>query len=380
LNMRDHNAAIPQSVDGVSTQGASRLQAVAALGQQVWLDNLSRELMTSGELARWIAEDGIAGVTSNPAIFYNAIRNDAAYRSALPALQAQHGDLERRFEALVLPDVQAACDLLADLHRSSVGKAGFVSFEVSPRLAQDAQATVLAAKRLWQEIARPNAMIKIPATVAGIAALEEVIFAGINVNVTLIFSAVQLKQVQDAYSRGLQRRLAAGLPLAGLASVASVFISRIDVVVDKQLSTGTGDAQAAGLAGKTAIAAAKLAYRNWQQDVLGGFAALAQAGAQPQWLLWASTGTKNPALSDVLYVEELIGRDTVNTVPDATLAAFRNHGLARNSLAERVDEAEQVLAQLQQQGIDLEAIGSDLLQAGLKQFEEAYTNLLALLQ
>jgi transaldolase len=362
--MRDQNTA----------SATSRLQAVAALGQQIWLDNLTRELIASGELARWIAEDGISGVTSNPAIFYNAIRSDAAYKAALPELQASHADLEQRFEALVLPDVQAASDLLATVYKSSAGKAGYVSFEVSPRLAQDAPGTIAAARRLWAAIARPNTMIKIPATAAGIEALEEVIFAGINVNVTLIFSAVQLAQVQAAYRRGLQRRLDAGLAVSGIASVASVFISRIDVVVDKQLP-----ADKQNLTGKTAIAAARLAYQRWQQDRNSGFAALAAAGAQPQWLLWASTGTKNPALSDVLYVEELIGADTVNTVPDATLAAFRDHGLARASLGQDAAGAEQVLNEVQALGVDLEALGTELLAAGLKQFEDAYSSLLALL-
>ncbi|HTD02840.1 transaldolase [Undibacterium sp.] len=361
-----------------ATAAASRLQAVAALGQQIWLDNLSRGLLQSGELARWIGADGITGVTSNPAIFYNAIRNDPAYRAELPGLQAAYPDLETRFEHLVLPDIQGACGLLSAVYQESQGKAGFVSFEVSPRLAHDAAGTVAAARRLWRQIARPNAMIKIPATDAGIQALEEVIADGINVNVTLIFSAGQLAKVQAAYQRGLQRRVDAGLPVAHLASVASVFISRIDVVVDQQLAKMAGELQA--LSGKAAISAAKLAYRNWQQDLAGGFASLAQAGARPQWLLWASTGTKNPALRDVLYVEQLIGKDTVNTVPDATLAAFRDHGEASETLAAGVDAAQQVLNQLSDNGILLEQIGSDLLQAGLKQFEDAYTNLLALLE
>lgn len=359
----------------------SRLQAVAALGQQIWLDNLSRGLLQSGELARWISEDGIAGVTSNPAIFYNAIRNDAAYRAELPKLQARYPDLETRFENLVLPDIQGACDLLANVYKDSRGKAGFVSFEVSPRLAHDAAGTVAAARRLWQQIARQNAMIKIPATEAGIEALEQAIADGINVNVTLIFSASQLARVQAAYQRGLQHRLEAALPVAHIASVASVFISRIDVAVDKQLAELAADLQ--GLSGKAAISAARIAYRdwcNWRLDTAGGFGSLAQAGAQPQWLLWASTGTKNPALRDVLYVEQLIGRDTVNTVPDATLAAFRDHGEASSTLGADVGAAEQVLSRLSGNGIRLEQIGQDLLQAGLKQFEEAYTNLLALLE
>jgi len=353
----------------------SRLKSVAALGQQIWLDNLSRELLDSGELLRWISDDGIAGVTSNPAIFYNAIRTDPAYQAALPSLRTAHADAEARFEALVLPDIQRACELLAPLYSDSRGVAGFVSFEVAPSLAHDAAGTIAAAQRLWKAIARPNVMIKIPATQAGIQALEEVIFAGINVNVTLIFSASQLLAVRAAHRRGLQRRIDASLSVTGIASVASVFISRIDAVVDMQLPDS-----AAMLRGKAAIAAAKIAYRNWQQDTQDTFAPLARAGAQAQLLLWASTGTKNPAYRDVMYVEELIGSETVNTVPDATLAAFRDHGEARATLSPDGVAAESVLAQLAAHGIDLEKIGAALLDAGLKQFEEAFAKLLALVE
>ena len=350
----------------------SRLKAVAALGQQIWLDNLSHELISSGALAAWIADDGIQGVTSNPSIFFNAISKDAAYQAALPALRLAHAEPEARFEALVLPDVQRACDLFAPLYAASDGKAGFVSFEVSPRLAHDAAGTALEARRLWAAIGRPNAMIKIPATEAGIAALEEVIFAGINVNVTLIFGPRQLAAVRAAHRRGLARRLEAKLSVQRIASVASVFISRVDAAVDAQLPPS-----AAHLKGKAAIAAARLAYRDFCAD--SGFAVFAAFGATPQWLLWASTGTKDPAMRDVTYVEELIGADSVNTVPDATLAAFRNQGEARPSLAEGQDEAQAVLVQLGRHGIELDTIGNDLLRAGLTQFEQAHANLLALL-
>lgn len=362
-------------IPGVLSAKKSRLKPIAELGQQIWLDNLSRELLDSGELARWINEDGIAGVTSNPSIFYNAIRTDPAYQAELPKLRTAYADAEARFEALVLPDIQRACDLLAPLYRDSQGNAGFVSFEVSPRLANDAAGTIASACRLWRTIDRPNAMIKIPVTAAGIQALEEVIFAGINVNVTLIFTARQIREVRAAHHRGLQRRIAALLPVQAIASVASVFISRIDVVVDKQLSGASST-----LRGQAAIAAAKLAYRDWQLDVQDEFAPLARAGAKPQWLLWASTGTKNPEFRDVLYVEALIGKDTVNTVPDATLAAFRDHGEARENLPFDVDAAELVMSRLAADGINLEHVGEELLAAGLKQFEDAYTNLLALVE
>ena len=350
----------------------SRLKAVAELGQQIWLDNLSHELISSGALAAWIRDDGVQGVTSNPSIFFNAISKDAAYQAALPTLRSTYAAPEARFEALVLPDVQRACDLFAPLYADSDGKAGFVSFEVSPRLAHDAAGTVQEARRLWGAIGRPNAMIKIPATEAGIAALEDVIFAGINVNVTLIFGPRQLAAVRAAHRRGLARRLEAKLSVQRIASVASVFISRVGAAVDALLPPS-----AAHLKGKAAISAARLAYRDFCAD--SGFAVFAAFGATPQWLLWASTGTKDPAMRDVTYVEELIGANSVNTVPDATLAAFRDHGEARPSLAEGHDEAQAVLVQLGRHGIELDTIGNDLLRKGLTQFEQAHASLLALL-
>jgi transaldolase len=258
------------------------------------------------------------------------------------------------------------------LYADSDGKAGFVSFEVSPRLAHDAAGTVAAALRLWDAIARPNVMIKIPATEAGIAALEEVIYAGINVNVTLIFGPSQLAAVRAAHRRGLARRLEASLSVQRIASVASVFISRVDAAVDALLPPS-----AAHLKGQAAIAAARLAYRDYRADT--GFGVFAAFGATPQWLLWASTGTKDPAMRDVAYVEQLIGADTVNTVPDATLLAFRDHGEARATLGAGADEAHTVLAQLARHGIELDTIGNDLLSKGLTQFEQAHANLLALL-
>ena len=354
----------------------SRLRAVAALGQQIWLDNLSRHLLASGRLAGMIAADGIQGLTSNPAIFYNAIRHDAAYQAALPALRAAVADPETRFETLVLPDVRRACDLFAPLYESSDGQAGFVSFEVSPRLAHDTAGTVEAARRLWQQIGRPNAMIKIPATPAGIAALEQVTHEGINVNMTLIFSAGQLKEVQAAHRRGLARRLDARWSVQRIASVASVFISRIDVAVD-QLLAATADESGVALRGRAAIAAARLAWHDWQND--SNFAVFTAFGATRQRLLWASTGSKDPAARDVRYVESLIGADTINTVPDATLDAFRDHGEVLPTLDGDIADERAVLLQLAHLGIDLETIGAQLLRAGLLQFEQAFEQLLALM-
>lgn len=344
----------------------SRIAAVSALGQQIWLDNLSRQLIESGELARWISEDAIAGVTSNPAIFYNAIRTDPAYQTAVATLKGSAQDAERRFENLVLPDVQKACDLFLPLYEASSGRAGLVSFEVSPALACEQRATVQAAQRLWNEIARPNAMIKIPATPAGIAAVRECIADGINVNVTLIFSPAQLAAVQAAYREGIEQRWQAGKSVDRIASVASVFISRLDTLLDPELPQE--------LQGRTAIAMARRAYSEWlQQPALPG-------GAQAQMLLWASTSSKNPAYRDVLYVEQLIGQGTVNTVPDATLTAFRSHGEAAPTLNTDHTGTEHQLAAIAALGIDLDTVGEALQQTGLQQFSEAFAKLLDLVR
>lgn len=344
----------------------SRIAAISEFGQQIWLDNLSRQLLESGELAEWITKDAVAGVTSNPAIFYNAIRSDAAYQAAIAAMKDAAVDGEKRFEMLVLPDIQRACDLFQPLYAQSEGTAGFVSFEVSPSLADDAAGTFAAAQRLWAEINRPNAMIKIPATNAGLTAISDAIAAGINVNVTLIFSPGQLADVQAAYQRGIERRFAAGLPVDRIHSVASVFISRLDSLLDPKLP--------AELQGKTAIAMARQAYIDWHNlPALPG-------NARQQVLLWASTSAKNPAYRDVVYVEQLIGANTVNTVPDPTLLAFRDHGNAAATLAlDPAGTAEQ-LAAIAALGIDLDQVGEELQAAGLKQFAEAFAKLLELVR
>jgi transaldolase len=344
----------------------SRIAAISRFGQQIWLDNLSRQLIESGELARWIADDAVAGVTSNPAIFYNAIRNDPAYQAAAAELRQGAPDPEQRFETLVLPDVRKACELFLPIHEQSAGSAGFVSFEVSPSLADDAAGTLAAARRLWAEIDRPNAMIKIPATTAGLSAIADAIADGINVNVTLIFSPRQLAGVQAAYRSGIERRFAAGLPVDRIASVASVFISRLDALLDPRLP--------AERQGRSAIAMARQAYADWQAlPALPG-------GARQQMLLWASTSTKNPAYRDVVYVEQLIGAGTVNTVPDATLLAFRDHGEAAATLSADATGRQDQLAALVALGIDLDAVGDELQAAGLKQFDEAFAKLLDLVR
>ncbi|SMC17842.1 transaldolase [Andreprevotia lacus DSM 23236] len=356
----------------------SRIAAIKPLGQRIWLDNLSRGLLQSGELQKLLDEDAIAGVTSNPAIFYKSISSDPLYAADLAALKAQNLSAEQRYEALVIPDIQATCDLNLPQYKSSEGLDGYVSLEVSPYLANDAQGTVDNAKRLWAAVNRPNAMIKVPATHAGILAFEQLIAAGINVNITLMFSLKQTDDVLTAYIRGLEARQAAGEPIGHVRAVASVFLSRVDVLLDKQLET-IGSPEALALRGKSAIAFVKVAYEHYKQLFHGTrFAKLQAAGAHPQRLLWASTGTKNPAYRDVLYVEELIGPETVNTVPDATLNAFRDHGEAANKLETGTAEAIQTLAALRKLGIDFNSVGEQLQVDGLKLFDEAFDKLLEL--
>ncbi len=358
----------------------SRIAATAQLGQQIWLDTLSRALIESGTLAGWINDHAVAGLTSNPAIFQQAFSNDTAYAPAIAAAQARETDPEVRFETIALPDIQAACDLFRPQWDASRGDRGYVSFEVSPRLAHDAQGTVDAALRLWKTINRPNAMIKIPATPAGCTAITEVIGRGINVNVTLIFSLEQLEAVQAAHAAGLERWVTecqqSGRPelIGKVASVASFFVSRTDNTLNPKLP--------AELQGKTAIALCKTAYERWQTLVSdagsSGIATLVALGAKPQWLLWASTSVKNPAYPDTLYVDELIGPETVNTVPDATLVAFKDHGQVARTLDRDITAAHEELAAISALGIDLEQVGHDLQVAGLSQFESAYADLLKL--
>lgn len=353
------------------------LLQTARLGQQIWLDNLSRTLLNEGELARLIAEDGVAGVTTNPAIFHKAIADGRYYEDDLAELKRRPLSAEERYEALVIPDVRRACDLLADTHRASAGKAGYVSLEVSPALAHDAAGTVAAGLRLREAVGRANLLIKVPATAAGLQAIEDLIAAGASVNVTLMFSLAHVDAVAQAYLRGLQRLQHAGRALTSVRSVASLFLSRVDSLIDRQLEERGGDALA--LRGKTAVACARLAHRRNRALFDGpAFAALRTAGAHAQSMLWASTGTKNPTYSDLLYVEPLIGADTVNTLPDATLAAFRDHGRVAATLGDELDAAEAQLAALARLGIDLDAAGESLQQEGLLQFERAFDALLEL--
>lgn len=353
------------------------LLQVRQLGQQIWLDNLSRTLLQEGHLARFVQEDGIAGVTTNPAIFHKAIAGGRYYEADLARLQAQDMSAEARYEQLVIPDVQAACDILLPTWKETNGAAGYVSLEVSPALAFDAQATVAAGLRLKAAVGRDNLLIKVPATPAGLLAIEQLIAAGVSVNVTLMFSLDHVDGVAAAYQRGIASLVGRGGDPRGVYSVASLFLSRVDTLVDKKLEELGGSALA--LRGKSAVALARLAYARYKARFHGpAFAPLGQAGARPQYMLWASTGTKNPAYSDLLYVEPLIGVETVNTLPDATLAALRDHGQAAATLEQNLPEAEAQFAALAALGLDMAALGEVLQTEGLAQFDTAFAALLAL--
>ncbi len=356
------------------------LLELKALGQRIWLDNLSHELLTSGELKTLIAQDGIAGVTSNPSIFFKATSGSPYYKKELQRLLPLGYTAEQRLEALMIPDIQAACDLFFPLYHETHGADGYVSLEVSPQLAMDAEATVAAATRLARAVDRKNLLMKVPATDAGIQAFELLTEQGINVNVTLMFSLHHVWEIFQAYVRGLKKRVAASGDVSQAKAVASLFLSRIDSLVDKKLDMLNTE-EAASLKGKTAISLAKLAYQRYKDLFYGNlFAELRQKGATPQFLLWASTGTKNPAYSDILYVEPLIGPDTINTAPSATIDAFREHGRPTLTLEENVAEAETHMVTLKRLGLDMHDLGQTLQEEGLEAFDDAYRQLLALME
>ena len=360
------------------------LHELHELGQSVWLDYISRELLESGELERMIREWDLRGVTSNPSIFEQAIGKGADYDEAIERLAADGLSAEQVFEHLAITDIQRAADLFRDVYEEAGGHDGFVSHEVRPSLAHDTEATLAEARRLWEEADRPNVMIKVPGTEAGIPAIEQLVAEGVNVNITLLFSLASYEQVMEAYLRGLERRVAAGEPIDHLASVASFFVSRVDTAVDaeleKRLESETEEgrkALARSLIGRAAIANAKLAYQRFT-EVFGSerFARLKEKGARVQRPLWASTSTKNPAYRDVVYVEELIGPHTVNTMPLATLEAFADHGIARRSVDTKLDEARAELAALRELGIDLDAVTAQLQTEGVEKFEKSFASLI----
>lgn len=355
------------------------LLKLEALGQSIWLDNLSRTLLRDGGLQRLIGEDGVSGVTSNPTIFFKAISESPYYKTEFERLKSNPSlNAEQRYEALAIPDIQAACDLLRPVYEKTGGDDGYVSLEVSPALANDASGTVAAGLRLKAAIARANLLIKVPATRAGLAAIEQLIAKGCSVNVTLMFSLDHVRDVAAAYIRGLEQWVKSGGDPRAVKSVASLFLSRVDTLVDKRLDALGGEALA--LRGRSGVALAKLAYEEYKAIFRGPlFAALAAKGARPQHLLWASTGTKNPAYSDVMYLEPLIGPETVNTVPDATLAAFRDHGRAEATLERDTDAARAQFADLARLKIHMGEVGQQLQDDGLKLFADSFVQLLALM-
>lgn len=350
----------------------NNIHMLTALGQSLWYDNIQRRLLENGELATLIANGDIRGVTSNPTIFHNAIGKTHDYDSALTPLAIAGWDAERIFWQLATEDIRAACDLFLPLYDQLKGKDGFVSIEVSPYLAHNTEGTIAQAKHLWETINRPNLMVKIPATKAGVPAIRASIAAGININVTLIFSLERYEEVMEAYLSGLEDRLKDGGEISHIASVASFFVSRVDSKIDPRLPEGSP------LCGKAAIANARLAYDKFS-DVFSTkrFEKLRLSLGRAQRPLWASTGTKNAAYPDTLYVDTLIGPDTVNTVPPATLDAFRDHGTPAVTVMDGIEECEQQLAELEKLGISMAAVTEELEAEGVKSFSDAFTALLA---
>ncbi len=366
-------------------KGTNPLKALADYGQSVWLDYIRRSLLTSGEFDRLIDEDGLRGVTSNPAIFEKAITGSTDYAEAIQELEKKpEAEAMALYEQLALSDIQNAADRLARVYKQTNGRDGFASMEVSPYLARDTEGTMREARRLWKALNRPNVMIKVPATAEGFPAAKRLISEGINVNVTLLFALENYERVAEAYLAGLEALARDGGDLSRVASVASFFVSRVDTAVDALLTArlktaSDGEqAQLRGLLGKVGIANAKLAYARYKVIFSGPrWQALAAKGAQTQRVLWASTGTKNPQYRDVLYVEELIGRDTINTMPPATMEAFREHGKPRASLEEGLDDARRTMDSLAKAGISIQEVTAKLLDDGVRLFVDAFDKLLA---
>ena len=363
------------------SEKANPLRQLESFGQSVWLDYIRRDLLSSAEFRRMIDEDGLDGMTSNPTIFEKAIDGSNAYDDQLTQLARAGKSVEEIYEALTTDDIKLAADKLRPLYDRSQGRSGFVSYEVSPLLANDTEGTIVAARRYAAMIDRPNLMIKVPSTPAGIPAIEQLIGEGRCINVTLMFSLKHYEDVANAYLRGLEKRTRAAAALDRIASVASVFVSRVETLADKlleaKLKSNPGEASAA-LRGTAAVANAKLIYQRFVELFHSDrFKALAAKGAHVQRPLWASTGTKDAKYSDVKYVQELIGPDTVNTMPPATMDAFRDHGKPRRSVTEGVAEAVETRARFAALGIDFNQVGETLQQEGVESFSKSFEELLA---
>ena len=356
-----------------------KLNDLAPLGQAVWLDFVDRKFLEEGGLKKLVEEDGLTGVTSNPSIFEKAMGHGTAYDDSLADYDRAHPDAATidRYEALAVEDIKAAADTLRPVYDRLNAKDGYVSLEVSPYLADDTDATIAEAAKLWKMVDKPNLMIKIPGTDAGAPAISATIAAGINVNVTLLFGLEAYKKVALAYVAGLEQRVERGEPIDRIASVASFFVSRIDSKIDAKIDA-LGSDEAKAIRGKVAVANAKMAYQ-WYLEFLktDRWQKLAAKGAMPQRLLWASTGTKDKAYSDVLYVDTLIGKDTVNTLPPATMDAFRDHGTPAETLTADIDDARHVLAEADRLGLDLDGVTETLVEEGVQSFAKAFDTLLA---
>lgn len=362
------------------------LQQLHAAGQAVWLDFVDRTFLTDGGLRKLISEDAITGITSNPSIFEKAMGHGDAYDAGFKKWLAQaapQSSVMETYEAQAFIDIQHAADDLLPVYNKLNGQDGYVSIEVSPYLANDTEATIEEARRLWKMVDRPNLMVKVPGTKAGAPAVQQLIEDGLNVNITLLFSQEAYKAVAEAYFAGLEARVKAEKPINQIASVASFFVSRIDSKIDQAIdqrieNKDPKSSNLAALRGKVAIANAKLAY-HWYTDIIASarWQALAQKGAMPQRLLWASTGTKDATYSPTLYVDSLIGPDTVNTMPPKTMDAFREQGVVAQTLTQDVDQAQHVLAEAARLGLDLPAVTAQLVEDGVKQFADAADKLLA---
>jgi transaldolase/glucose-6-phosphate isomerase len=369
-----------------SAKATNPLKDLLKFGQSVWLDYIRRDLITSGELKRLIEEDGLRGMTSNPAIFEKAIVGSKDYANILDSLKGRKDlDAKGKFELIAIRDIQDATDLLRPVYDESKRHDGYVSLEVSPYLARDTKGTLEEARRLWKAVNRTNLMIKVPGTKEGIPAFEQLISEGLNINVTLLFSQEVYQRVAEAYVRGLEKFAANGGDVSRIASVASFFISRIDNSVDAELTNRLKSAQSPqevqklkSLMGKIAIANGKLAYQRYLKLFSGpNWEKLKAKGAQAQRVLWASTSTKNPAYPDILYVQEMIGPNTVNTIPPATLDAFRDHGQPHETLTEDVEGAQKTMKTLAEVGISIDQVTDKLTDDGVRLFEEAFDKLLA---
>jgi transaldolase len=360
---------------------ASKLKQLTELGQSVWFDDVNRDVLQKGRLAELKQRYSVTGGTSNPTIFERAFADSHAYDDQFRALAARNWEPERILEDLALTDVQLAADLFRKVFNETGGEHGYISLEVSPRLAYDTEATVRSVKHLWASLNRPNVMIKIPGTIEGLPAIETCLEAGINVNITLLFSISNYAEVAQAYMSALEKRLAIGQRIDNIASVASFFVSRVDALADSRLADVRADVMTADekdemhrLKGKIAIANAKLAYVRYQ-DLFGSdrWKALANAGARVQRCLWASTSTKNPDYPDTMYVDNLIGPDTVSTMTEATLLAFEDHGVVEETLTKDVDEAEESLRGFEALGLSLPDLTDELQRDGVAKFSDSYT-------